>query len=47
MTCGLHLSSQGKKKLTLLTANSLGDKNVSGTSSIPVFTSARAPYFLA
>jgi len=31
----------------LLTANSLGDKNVPGTSNIPVFTSATAPFFLA
>jgi hypothetical protein len=35
-----------KKKLTLLTAKSLGDKNETGTSSIPVITSATAsPFF--
>jgi len=37
---GLHLHSQGKKKLTLLIAKSLGDENVSGTSSISVITNA-------
>jgi len=42
-----HLNSQGKKRLILLTAKSLGDKNVSGTSSIPVITSGRASPFLA
>ena len=46
-THGLHLNSRGKKQLTLLTAKSLGDKNVSGTSNIPVITSARASPFLA
>jgi hypothetical protein len=35
-THGLHINSRGKKKLTLLTAKNSGDKNVSGTSSIPV-----------
>ena len=42
MTHGLHLNSWGKKKLTLLIAKSVGDKNVSCTSSIPVITSERA-----
>lgn len=42
-----HLNLLGKKKLTLLIAKSLGDKNVSGTSSIPVITSGRASPFLA
>jgi hypothetical protein len=47
-TRGLHLNSRAKKKLTLLIAKSLGDYNVSGTSSIPVIISARAsPLFLA
>ena len=45
MTHGLHLTSQGKKKLTLFTAKSSGDKNVSDTSSIPVITSASASSF--
>jgi hypothetical protein len=41
----LHLNSRGKKKITFLTANSLGDKNVSDASSIPVITSAAASSF--
>ena len=42
-----RLNSLGKKQLTLLTAKSLDDKNVSGTSSISVIISARASPFLA
>jgi len=37
---GPHLNSTRQKKLTLLIVKSLGDKNVSGTSSIPVINSA-------
>jgi len=44
---GLHLNSRGKKKITFLTAKSLGDKNVSDASSIPAITSAGAsPFYL-
>ena len=39
---GLHVNSRGKNRLTQLTAKSLSDKNVSGTSSIPVITIVRA-----
>jgi hypothetical protein len=46
-TYGLHLNSQGKRKLTLLIARSLGRDHVSGISSIPVITHARASPFLA
>jgi hypothetical protein len=42
-----HLNSQVKKKLTLLTAKNLGDKNLSHTCSNPVTTSQRASPFLA
>jgi hypothetical protein len=42
-----HLNLHGKKKLTLLITNSLDDKNVSGTSSIPVITSGKASPSLA
>ena len=42
----LHLNSQSKKKLTLLIARSLGDKNVSSTNGFPVITSAKASPFL-
>lgn len=42
MTHGLHLNSWGEKKLTLLTAKTVGDKNVSCTSSIPVITNETA-----
>ena len=47
MNHGLHLNSLGKKKLTLLIAKILGDKNVSGTSTIPVITSAGASPFIS
>ena len=46
-THGLDLNSRGKRKLTLLIAKSLGDNNVSGVSSIPVITNARAFPLLA
>lgn len=46
MTHGLH-QNWGKKKPTLLTAKSLGDKNDRGTISIPVITSATDSPFLA
>ena len=42
MNHGLHLNSWVKKKLTLLIAKSVGDKNVSCTNSIPVITSETA-----
>jgi hypothetical protein len=45
-TRGLHLNSRGKRKLTLLMARSLGGDHVSGISSIPVITHARASPFL-
>jgi hypothetical protein len=38
---------EAKKKLTPPTAKNLGDKNVSGTDSIPDITSATASPFLA
>jgi hypothetical protein len=37
---------RGKRKLTLLIARKLGDDHVSGISSIPVITHARASPFL-
>jgi hypothetical protein len=45
MTHGLDLNSRDTKKLELLTVKSSGDKNVSGTSPIPVINSARAALF--
>jgi len=45
MTYGLHLNSRGTKKLEFLTVKSSGDKNVSGTSRIPVIASERAALF--
>ena len=42
-THGLHINSRGKKKLTLVSAKNSGDKNVSGTSSIPVIPVQKAP----
>jgi hypothetical protein len=45
-THGLHLISRGKKEFTFLTAKSLGDKNVSESSSIPVIASTKdSPFF--
>jgi hypothetical protein len=41
------LHSQGKKKVALLIGKSSGDKNLSGTSSIPVITSTRVSLLLA
>ena len=43
---GLHLNWRGKRKLTLLIAGKLRDDYVSGISSIPVITHARASPFL-
>ena len=46
-THGLRINSRGKMKLTLLVAKSLGDKNVSATSSIPVIPVQIASPYLA
>ena len=43
---GLHLNSQGKRKLTHLIAERMDDGHVSEVSSIPVITCARAMPFL-
>jgi hypothetical protein len=45
-THGLHLNSQGKRKLTHLIAERVDDDHVSGVNSIPVITCARASPFL-
>jgi hypothetical protein len=45
-THGLHLNSQGKRKLTHLIAERIDDDHVSGVNSIPVITCARASPFL-
>jgi hypothetical protein len=45
-THGLHLNLRGKKKLALLVAEKLVVGHVSGSSSIPVITHARASPFL-
>jgi hypothetical protein len=47
MTHGLHLNSQGKKKLMLLIPRRINEDHLSSTSSIPVITHARASPFLA
>jgi hypothetical protein len=44
---GLHLHSQGMKRLTELIAEKVVDGHASGTSSVPVITHARAPPFLS
>jgi hypothetical protein len=44
---GLHLHSQGKKMFTQLTAERVAGGHVSGISSIPVITHAKALPFLA
>jgi hypothetical protein len=44
---GLHLNSQGKKRLMQLAAERIVDGWVLSTSSIPVTTHARASPFLA
>jgi hypothetical protein len=46
-THSLHINSRGKKKLTLLIAKSLGDKNVSDTSIIPVIPVQKVSPYLA
>jgi hypothetical protein len=43
---GLHLDSQGKRRLVNCIAEKMGDNHVKGVSSIPVITSARASPFL-
>jgi hypothetical protein len=43
---GLHLNSRGKRRLTLLIADGLNGGHVSGISSIPGITHARASPFL-
>jgi hypothetical protein len=43
---GVHLNWQGKRRLTLLIAGKQSDDHVSGISSIPVITHARASSFL-
>jgi hypothetical protein len=45
-THGLHLNSQGKKRLTQLTVERVVGGNASGMSSIPVITLTRASPFL-
>ena len=45
-THGRHLNSRGKRRLTLLIADGLNGGHVSGVSSIPVITHARASPFL-
>jgi hypothetical protein len=45
-THGLHLNSQGKRKLTHLIIERMGEGHVSGVTSIPVITCARALPFL-
>jgi hypothetical protein len=44
---GLHLNSQGKRRLTHLIADRISGGHVSSVSSIPVITHARASPFLA
>jgi hypothetical protein len=44
---GLHLNSQGKKRLMQLIAERAGGGHTSGLSSIPIITDARASPFLA
>jgi hypothetical protein len=44
---GLHLNSQGKKRLMQLTAERVVGDHASGISSIPVVTHARALPFLS
>jgi hypothetical protein len=44
---GLHLNSQGKRRLTHLIAERISGGHVSSVSSIPVITHARASPFLA
>jgi hypothetical protein len=43
---GLHLNSQGKRKLTHFIAERVDSGHVSGVNSIPVITCARASPFL-
>jgi hypothetical protein len=47
MTHGLHLNSQGKKRLMHLTAERVTGGHVSSISSIPIITHATASSFLA
>jgi hypothetical protein len=44
---GLHLNFRGKRRLTHLIAERVGDGHVQTVSSIPVITHARASPFLA
>jgi hypothetical protein len=44
---GLHLNSQGKRRLMHLIAERISGGHVSSVSSIPVITHARASPFLA
>jgi hypothetical protein len=44
---GLHLNSQGKRRLTHLIAERIGGGHVSSVRSIPVITHARASSFVA
>jgi hypothetical protein len=46
-THGLHLNSQGKRRLTHLIAERISGGHVSSVSSIPVITHATASPFLA
>jgi hypothetical protein len=43
---GLHLNSQGMRRLVNLTAERMGDNQVTSVSSVPVITHTRASPFL-